>query len=346
MENFPQHLLEFMKSHFHNCGTNKAGTEIIMPCKFCEERTGRPDTGRHLYISLKPPFQYHCFKDNSHSGILTPKILEKLLNLEGQSLDSSIAEELETESRIHRNSSNYRVNRAVKYGLNVPVPNMDPFSTAKLAYINNRLGLELNSQDIANDKIILSLYEFLSYNKIKFQRNNYMDLINTYFIGFLSNTNMALNLRRVANDSVKLPPSLSERYTNFKIFQTDQKITNYYILPSRVDVFKPIRINIAEGPFDILSVRHNLRQNPDNEIFAAIQGNRYLGLIKYFIEVMGLILIEIHIYPDNDIQDYVLPEIKRVVTPLCDVYIHKNITPGEKDFGVPMSKIDEVVRKL
>ena len=27
MDNFPQHLLEFMKSHFHNCGTNKAGID-------------------------------------------------------------------------------------------------------------------------------------------------------------------------------------------------------------------------------------------------------------------------------------------------------------------------------
>ena len=110
----------------------------------------------------------------------------------------------------------------------------------------------------------------------------------------------------------------------------------------------PIKIHIGEGPFDILSVFYNLRNmNKTHNIYAAIGGKSYVNILKLFIQDLGLINVEFHIYIDNDISDWDIHNIYEYMNIFnLNIFIHRNIYPGEKDFGVPLSKIREQITLL
>ena len=328
-----------------------AKREVTINCPLCN-REGMTDTGHHMYISLgldgKPPM-FNCFRNINHRGILTKEVLEEFTG-RGDIIDSELLSEIETNNKRVSNLSRYRLNRHGKLDLQVPIPQDNQISAYKLGYLNNRLGLNLTYEDLASCKIILSLYEFLNHNKFnKVTRSKQIaDTINNVFIGFLNNNNSAIIFRNLMNDEArkKVHKSLDSRYIKYTI--SDGEGSGYYIIPSVCNVYEHIDIHIAEGTFDILSVFYNLRgANRNNNIFAAIGGNTYLSLIKYFITTQSLIDVTFHIYIDNDIEDYVLKGVKAKMTPLgIPVYVHVNMYEGEKDFGVSKDKISEYVYKL
>ena len=47
---------------------------------------------------------------------------------------------------------------------------------------------------------------------------------------------------------------------NYNLFSPDQLAgtSKYYIIPNAIDTIKLVKIHIAEGPFDILSIFYNL----------------------------------------------------------------------------------------
>ena len=59
--------------------------------------------------------------------------------------------------------------------------------------------------------------------------------------------------------------------------------------------------------------------------------------------------IELQLYPDNDAQGN-NTKMERLINDIPDrnipIYIHRNIYPGEKDFGVPISRIKEVIERV
>jgi hypothetical protein len=132
------------------------------------------------------------------------------------------------------------------------------------------------------------------------------------------------------------------------INNNENNIGGYYIIPTVCDLLKPITVNIAEGPFDILSIYYNIKnKDENNQIYCSMGNNMYFKCIRYFLEVLGLIEIDIHIYIDNDVNKNVLDTIRDYILPLqIPVYIHSNIYPGEKDFGIPKEKIKEYVYSL
>jgi hypothetical protein len=112
---------------------------------------------------------------------------------------------------------------------------------------------------------------------------------------------------------------------------------------------EPVKIHIAEGPFDILSIYTNLRHGEPG-IYTAIGGSNYLGIIMYFIETFKLPNVEIHIYPDNDnsgsngkMRKLYLSKLKPIRIPM---YIHRNICAGQKDFGVRPEFIVETIQNI
>ena len=57
--------------------------------------------------------------------------------------------------------------------------------------------------------------------------------------------------------------------------------------------------------------------------------------------------MEVHVYMDTDISNSVIYELRDI----CEVfmlplYIHKNMYPNEKDFGVPISRINESIQRI
>ena len=140
-ENFKDRLFATIKNAFPEASWNKAKTEIRINCPFCIME-GRGDKNKHMYIYTggtdKPPM-YNCFKNTDHSGILTPKALESMLELSSSTSDNAIYDELQNTIKHVSNSTRNRINRIQKYGLFNPLPKQSQLSDAKLAYINNRL---------------------------------------------------------------------------------------------------------------------------------------------------------------------------------------------------------------
>ena len=69
----------------------------------------------------------------------------------------------------------------------------------------------------------------------------------------------------------------------------------------------------------------------------------------YFLIKLQLPYIELHFHVDND-EFGSIKRIESIINNIPDktipVYIHKNMYPGEKDFGVPLTRIQESIYKL
>ena len=115
-----------------------------------------------------------------------------------------------------------------------------------------------------------------------------------------------------------------------------------------INIPQRIKVNIAEGEFDILSIFYNLRKD-NNQIYMSISGSGYEGVVRYVLSTLKLFYIELHLYPDNDKHGdpRVLKIVKDLAAPFnIPVYIHRNNMPNQKDFGVDITKIRETIVKM
>ena len=78
-----------------------------------------------------------------------------------------------------------------------------------------------------------------------------------------------------------------------------------------------------------------------------IEITMYILVLVVIICELGIVNAEFHIYIDNDIKKYVLPNIQRTFKNLeISIWVHVNTFTGEKDFGVDKNHIREYVYKL
>ena len=107
-----------------------------------------------------------------------------------------------------------------------------------------------------------------------------------------------------------------------------------------LDITKTVNVFVAEGPFDVLGIKYNVFPDVPNSVFIAGRGKAYDKIIFFLIETYGLYDLSINFFPDKDVSDYSIESIIYNLAPYgfaCKVY--RNTYPGEKDFGVPMSRI-------
>jgi hypothetical protein len=124
----------------------------------------------------------------------------------------------------------------------------------------------------------------------------------------------------------------------------------FYTVPTSIDLLSTerIKIHVAEGPFDILSIYQNIRKGEPG-IYSSIGGSNYQGTVFYFLKTYKLPYVEIHLYPDNDKygSNYKMKSISDLFNSLgIPVYIHRNIYPDQKDFGVSPNLIQESIYQL
>ena len=352
MNNIPyaDKLRSLLHSLFPDAKDVSGNTEITINCPLCAQE-GNPDKGHHMYISLglngKPPM-FNCFRHTGHSGLLTKQALE-LFTRNSEGVNPRIFDEIEkynTAAYISREVSSIK---KAKLSINNNVENSNSIFN-KISYISKRIGVDLSYQDIIDNKIILSLYDFLNFNQIKeLTMNKYVtDTLDRYFIGFLTNTNTTLIMRNTTDTNPNTKNKiLSMRYMKYKVFPNATD-TSYYFVPSVCNTYEPIDIYIAEGPFDILSIFYNLQHcDRRNKIYASIGSKAYINLMEYFFTHLGLINVRFHIYMDSGVEKSILNEIARKVKPIgIDIQIHINTYTGEKDFGVPLDRISDYTYKL
>ena len=349
MSNFKRELIEFLTTNIP--GKVVSGEkEFLCNCPLC----GKPN---HFYIKLpsdESPVVYDCKKCNE-SGLLTRNIL-KALGVE--SIDGDIISNL---NERHKNlNGNYirgsNKNKAIyKFPITNTYITLNENTEFKLKYINDRLGLKLSYQDILDCKIVLNLLDIYKYNNLQFTRDKrIVKELDESFIGFLGYNNAVLNMRNLRVGQVS--KYIDKRYVNYNLLSTDtiSGTSKYYIIPTVIDTLnpEPVKIHIAEGPIDVLSIFYNLYNgNKYNSIYATIEGRSYINLIKFLLADLKIINAEIHIYFDNDVSNKDISEILSKLQYLyLDIYFHWNryivskSVDGkkiiyEKDFGVPKNKI-------
>ena len=72
-----------------------------------------------------------------------------------------------------------------------------------------------------------------------------------------------------------------------------------------------------------------------------------MAMAKFFIMEYGIINFDLHIYVDNDVDNYEMYKVADLLKPMSvDIYVHRNTYPGEKDYGVTKDHIIDTVVKL
>lgn len=320
------------------------GREINCRCFYCADSNNRKSG--HMYIKV-PQSQndvstFYCQKCKT-TGIVTPKIL-----MEWDIYDPSLAAELINYNKEVLSKPQNRLLRGYDiYRIYNDVLTENELSLYKLKYINDRLGTHLSYQDCLNLKIVLNINDVMYRNHLKPTRDpRIIEALNNNFLGFLSHDNAFLNLRNL-DLSKDLHQSIDKRYINYNLVGKFDNTCRFYNVPCTLDLSKPIQLHIAEGSFDILSIYLNLRNNIPNSIFTAIGGSGYLGILRYFITKLKIPNLEIHIYPDADISRDTMIDIANYLQIFgYSIYIHRNMCPGEKDFGVPINRINESIERI
>ncbi len=329
-ENF-ELFKQYMRNNF-NAKIASGGKEIIKRCHICGDSKDPSDA--HMYMGLKNGvIVYNCFKCGA-KGVVDNKFL-KSMGCYDQNLIDVCTDQLSknTDNRFKKSATSFASYKARK--LLIPISNND-FAIKKFEYIINRLKVDLSIYDIQKFKIILNLKDFLDLNKItNYTRDpSVIELLDKYFLGFLSADNRYVILRRMVPEG-KLPQYVDYRFINYNIFNSSDDAKKYYLIPGQLDMNRPVDIHIAEGVFDILSINLNLPNQNPNSIYAAICGKSYEEVIKYLIIQYGFSNCNLHIYPDADINNYIIKSIANKVR-IFDIktFIHRNTFQDQKDFGV------------
>lgn len=338
---------EFLLSNIPSAKSVSGGREINCRCFYCGDSTNK--NKGHFYISIPKSDNelsfFNCFKCPAQ-GIVTNQTLIEW----GIGEPSMMMWLISHNKKALNNPSNGKyINKAYKYNIKNTFISNDKLSEYKLSYINNRLGTCLSFEDCLDEKIVLNLNDLLKSNHINelSRHPNIVECLDAGFIGFLSIDNSFVNMRNL--EISKLPETIDKRYVNYNILGQYDNTHRFYTAPVQIDMGNPnpIKIHLAEGPFDILSIKHNLRKVTDNSIYSAIGGNGYLGIIRYFITQMALPNLEVHYYPDSDVLQYKLLNIAELLQPFgYGFYIHRNTYPGQKDFGVSSQLIHESITKV
>lgn len=306
--------------------------EILIRCRYCND-SDNPDHA-HMYISNDELLEYHCKKCGASGRVTKSKLISWGI------VDYEILKRINNIPYQHyRNNKNYFIRQC-------PLLNYinEELAIKKIQYINNRLGINITSDDIIQNKIVLNLSDLLNINNIQtITRKPYVvETLNNKYLGFLSYDNSSINMRNIESNEY--------RYINYNLFKDNiDSSGKFYIIPSNIEINKLTRVHIAEGPFDILGVKYNLVNYDSmyNDIFIAVRGISYQTVISFILQEVGIIHPIFNIYLDNGIKNSVTENIISILKNIpCELYFLRNSYFNEKDFGVPKSRIKVNIQKI
>jgi hypothetical protein len=207
----------------------------------------------------------------------------------------------------------------------------------------------MSFSDAQANKIIPSAMAFLAANELKHFEGVQAWLIKILerdYVGFLSSNNNLLTFRNIRQNSK------SWRYYKVLVNPLNQDNATFYSIPSKLDLLYtgPLNVYVAEGTFDILSIKYNVRPSgSENQIFYAACGYSYMGILKHLARNGILTDINLHVFADADKSDedhIEMVENSPISEFIEHFYIHRNAFPHEKDYGVPESNIIDKCRQV
>ncbi len=269
--------------------------EIRTRCPFCGDSKKSSNTG-HLYLKINlddnSPIIYHCFLCEE-GGVLQPSMLE-LLDIDIPELKSNMQILNKTSDKFDRKGL---VNEIKMTNFDFHLPNTIRIGR-KTKYIEDRLGISLSVDDFKKMKVITSLRDFCIDNKINYLTcpSNFANMLERDYVGFLSFGSSHILFRDVTGKN-------KYRWVKYPITNSSNQNRIFYSMEASIDIFtkSTIKINLAEGVFDILSANYNLGFNTENCLNICVSGRYYDSIILLLVS-MGFIgsNIELNIFADND----------------------------------------------
>lgn len=322
------------------------GREINCRCMYCADSTNA--SHGHFYIKIPKDENdisvFNCVKCHV-SGIVTP---DKLIQW-GMNYDNTVVQQISYTNQNYKKKNGNKFNDAVIYNLFNPYNiTVDKLTQYKMDYISKRLGIPWGLPECIENKVILNLNDLIKSNQLNITRDpRIVEALDSNFLGFISYDNAFCNMRNLELGEVY--KTIDKRYINYNIYDQLDNTHKFYIPPVNINPnsYMPIKIHIAEGPFDILSIKYNLVRELDNNIYIGITGSGYKGILRFILTELALINIELHLYPDNDMKPNVIYDLCEFLRPFqFPIYVHHNDYPGEKDFGVPRGRIKERIERI
>lgn len=342
-----QNFINRIRSFYPNLKVASGGSEVLCRCPFCGD--SKDPKHAHLYLSVpqneEEISQYHCKKCPAH-GVVDVDLLRKI----GCEDTNLLVEVSKHNAEVFKLPKYKSIKQIDVYPLNMNYVRNDSLNEAKLGYINSRIGSNFSISDLASLKIFLNLYDIINFNRLELTRHQMTcDDLDKWFIGFVSYDNSYAGLRKLTNR--ELYKSINKRYINYTLVNKKDDAKNFYVIPTMIDILNPapVKIHLAEGQFDILSIFYNLNNcNRNQSIYIACGGKSYAQALEFILMETGIINYEVHYYPDTDVSDNdFFYDVQRKVQLLpSNIFIHRNVYPGEKDYGVPMNKINDSVKVI
>jgi hypothetical protein len=324
------------------------GDQISIRCPFCGDSSNN-EMNAHFYIKLNmsdnEPVLFHCFRsDCLVAGVLTPTVL-RTLKINDLQLNSSL---LSYNSKAMKSVNKQFGISDNKFELTVPEANEDSeLNIKKRDYINYRMGLNLSFKELTGLKTIFNFPHFLKHNGIDTLSisQKKAKLIHENYVGFLTTRNEFISFRSIFNNSLK-------RYEKYSLYQNIDNTRKFYTIPNQIDLLttRTIKINIAEGTFDIFGVYyHVFNQEKDNMIYVAVNGAAYTSVIKYFIQMGVIGNVVVNIFSDNNMNPKAYKKMIDELSPWIgefNLYYNEIEKDGKADFGVKSSEIKIRRKKL
>ena len=317
-------LLNIQPSYYKNY-------ELNVRCPFCGDSIKNANSA-HLSIRINPdddqPLVFRCLRCNT-TGIFNGTTLS-MIGVYSSTNSSNI-------ERYNRLSCKKHELTSSKKGLNIKFPELqiNDLVLQKHRYIENRLGISLDINELHEKKIVYDFIGLLKYNKIEkiYGNPEHLKALHIDHVGFLSARNDFINFRDMTGNH--------KRYYIYKIKRDLDTTGKFYIMPNNIDPFNNDMkfINLTEGVFDILGLYYNIMDKYEyNTVYAAINGSGYLNVIKYILEQGLLCDVNVNIFSDADRSpDYYKNMVRTLMPFVNDVRLFYNDIG--KDYGVPVNEV-------
>lgn len=314
--------------------------QIMIRCPFCGDSVKHHDS-THFGILLNPddnsPILFHCFRCNI-GGVLDQRTLRMIGSFDLE-LNNAV---YSYNSKAIKNSGKSNLLKSSMVKLDIPKVIINDRSLRKHEYIEKRLGLKLDMQELADKKVIYNFGNLLHDNKIKniTCSSELAGKLQNEYVGFLSARNEFINFRNTTKEGM--------RWYIYNVMGRLDNTRKFYIMPNKIDMFSKdiITINICEGAFDALGIYYHIfDRDSDNMLYVAACGAGFLSVIKYILSMGVVCNVDINIFSDADRPVYFYKNIKRDIgewVNSINVYYNKK----EKDYGVTRDEISLVKKNL
>jgi len=270
--------------------------EILIDCRYCVDPR-KPK----MYIGMRDNVpMYFCQKCNTKGRINSDF-------LSTYSIPTTVSAGIL--NSIPKYDGKYKAGRKKTSKLNfeVNLPRVkSKFYEEKMDYFNARTGID-GLKNFEKYKIIFSFKAFIYLNKLELEKHNFwlpddfIDLLDMHYIGFLSYYNSSIIFRNVSgieSDKIK-------RFYQINLIKEKSKYIKFFSpVNKELVVEEDIEVIFAEGIFDIINLQTLLFDGRKNQIFVAVLNKDYSSKINFIIDKYGMRIKSMNFYIDKDHKFY------------------------------------------